>query len=99
MLMILVDLIVCRADCRHCNKVNIKSLIIDGNRPELLRIKQGDALVELGNAHSQTIKDCRILEPRLVQLSCVRLLEFGGALSLNRLARQAITTWTEKSDG
>lgn len=53
-----------KADCRHCNKVNIKSLIIDGNRPELLRIKQGDALVELGNAHSQTIKDCRILEPR-----------------------------------
>jgi hypothetical protein len=99
MLMNLVDLIVCRADCRHCNKVNIKSLIIDGNRPELLRIKQGDALVELGNAHSQTIKDCRILEPRLVQLSRVGFLKFDRALSLDRLARQALTTWTEKSDG
>jgi hypothetical protein len=53
-----------RADCRQCNGAVVKSLVIDGNRPELLRIKNGGALVEMGNAEGQVVRDCKVLEPR-----------------------------------
>ncbi|WVN85033.1 uncharacterized protein L203_100174 [Cryptococcus depauperatus CBS 7841] len=53
-----------RADCQQCSFAVIRSLIIDGNRPQLLRVPKGDALVEIGNAESQTVRDCRLYEPR-----------------------------------
>ncbi|WWC70769.1 uncharacterized protein I206_104720 [Kwoniella pini CBS 10737] len=53
-----------RADCQQCSHAIIKSLIIDGNRPQLLRIPKGDALIEIGNAEYQIVKDCRLYEPR-----------------------------------
>ena len=53
-----------RADCRECSYATIRSLIIDGNRPELLRIPKGGALVEIGNAEMQTVRDCKIYESR-----------------------------------
>ena len=53
-----------RADCSACNNISIRSLIIDGNRPLLLRVPKGEALVEMGNADGQEIRDCRLIEPR-----------------------------------
>ncbi|WWC62592.1 uncharacterized protein I303_105189 [Kwoniella dejecticola CBS 10117] len=53
-----------RADCQQCSHATIKSLIIDGNRPQLLRIPKGDALIEIGNAEYQLVKDCKLYEPR-----------------------------------
>lgn len=53
-----------RADCSACNSISIRSLIIDGNRPLLLRVPKGEALVEMGNADDQEIRDCRLIEPR-----------------------------------
>ncbi|WRT67769.1 uncharacterized protein IL334_004742 [Kwoniella shivajii] len=53
-----------RADCQGCSYAMIRSLIIDGNRPQLLRIPKGDALIEVGNAEYQTVKDCKLYEPR-----------------------------------
>lgn len=42
----------------------MSSLIIDGNRPLLLRVPKGEALVAMGNADDQTVEDCRLYEPR-----------------------------------
>ncbi|OXB37448.1 hypothetical protein LQV05_003528 [Cryptococcus neoformans] len=53
-----------RADCKQCSHAMIRSLVIDGNRPQLLRIPKGDALIEVGNAESQTVRDCKLYEPR-----------------------------------
>jgi hypothetical protein len=53
-----------RADCSNCHSITIRSLIVDGNRPLLLRVPKGEALVEMGNAEAQVIQDCRLLEPR-----------------------------------
>jgi hypothetical protein len=53
-----------RADCSACDNIAIRSLIIDGNRPLLLRVPKGEALVEMGNANGQEIRDCRLKEPR-----------------------------------
>jgi hypothetical protein len=59
----------CRGDCTSCGGVSIRSLIIDGNRPLLLRVDKGDALIELGNANGQTVEDCKLYEPRSVTVS------------------------------
>lgn len=56
-----------RADCKQCSHAMIRSLVIDGNRPQLLRIPKGDALIEVGNAESQTVRDCKLYEPRSVK--------------------------------
>lgn len=55
-----------RGDFKHCSHSTIRSLIIDGNRPQLLRIPKGGALVELGNSEFQTVRDCKLYEPRSV---------------------------------
>ena len=57
-----------RADCRECSNAMIRSVIIDGNRPEMLRVPKGEALVEMGNGEGHTIRDCRLYEPRWVAL-------------------------------
>ena len=57
-----------RADCDTCSHSTIESLIIDGNRPQLLRIPKGGALIETGNGEGQTVRNCRLYEPRLVTL-------------------------------
>ncbi|ODO05275.1 hypothetical protein L198_01967 [Cryptococcus wingfieldii CBS 7118] len=66
--MLLVDgpdlAVAIHADCQRCSFAMIRSIIIDGNRPQLLRIPKGEALVEIGNAESQTVKDCKLYEPR-----------------------------------
>jgi hypothetical protein len=41
-------------------------LVIDGNRPLLLRVPMGEALVELGNANGQLVENCKLYEPRSV---------------------------------
>ncbi|KAG8966672.1 hypothetical protein FRC03_011507 [Tulasnella sp. 419] len=53
-----------KGDCNECNGIQLQNLIIDGNRPNLLRIKKGSALVEMGNANNQIVRGCRIYEPR-----------------------------------
>jgi len=53
-----------RADCDTCSHATIQSLIIDGNRPQLLRIPKGGALIETGNGEGQTVRNCRLYEPR-----------------------------------
>ncbi|WWD18457.1 hypothetical protein CI109_102909 [Kwoniella shandongensis] len=53
-----------KADCQQCSYAMIRSLEIDGNRPIMLRIVKGDALIEVGNAESQTVRDCKLYEPR-----------------------------------
>jgi hypothetical protein len=63
-----VGLLTPRADCDTCSHATIQSLIIDGNRPQLLRIPKGGALIETGNGEGQTVKNCRLYEPRLVTL-------------------------------
>jgi hypothetical protein len=55
-----------RADCNDCSFATVQSLVIDGNRPQLLRVPLGGALVELGNGEGQTVRDCRLYEPRCV---------------------------------
>ncbi|EIW73699.1 hypothetical protein TREMEDRAFT_24408 [Tremella mesenterica DSM 1558] len=52
------------ADCKQCSWAMIQSLIVDGNRPLLLRVPSGAALIEVGNAEGQTVRDCRLYEPR-----------------------------------
>jgi hypothetical protein len=46
--------------------VTVQDLIIDGNRPLLLRMPMGEALVELGNANDQKVENCKLYEPRCV---------------------------------
>ncbi|KAI9631985.1 pectin lyase fold/virulence factor [Dioszegia hungarica] len=53
-----------QADCKKCSGAVIRSLEVDGNRPNLLRVKLGGALLELGNADDQMVRDCRLYEPR-----------------------------------
>ncbi|ORY28451.1 pectin lyase fold/virulence factor [Naematelia encephala] len=53
-----------QADCKACGFATIKSIVVDGNRPQLFRVPMGQALVEMGNADGQTIRDCRLYEPR-----------------------------------
>ncbi|WVQ82978.1 hypothetical protein IAT38_005116 [Cryptococcus sp. DSM 104549] len=53
-----------RADCPDCSFAMIRSLAIDGNRPVLLRVPLGEALIEIGNGESQTVRDCKLWEPR-----------------------------------
>lgn len=37
---------------------------MDGNRPQLLRVVGGEALLELGNANDQSVEHCKLYEPR-----------------------------------
>lgn len=53
-----------KADCAQCSGGQIRSLQVDGNRPMLLRVPKGGALLELGNSERQTVRDCRLWEPR-----------------------------------
>lgn len=53
-----------QADCSQCSGAIVKSLIIDGNRPLLLRVPKGDALIEMGNAERQSVIGCKLFEPR-----------------------------------
>jgi hypothetical protein len=62
-----------RADCDTCSHSTIESLIIDGNRPQLLRIPKGGALIETGNGEGQTVRNCRLYEPRYVLLGSLGL--------------------------
>lgn len=52
------------ADCKQCSQATISNLIIDGNRPQLLRVPRGEALIETGNAYDQKVTGCRLFEPR-----------------------------------
>lgn len=58
-----------RADCSDCSYTTIRSLIVDGNRPLLLRVLNGGALIETGNGEGQSVRDCRLYEPRSVILN------------------------------
>ncbi|WRT65433.1 uncharacterized protein IL334_002376 [Kwoniella shivajii] len=56
-----------QGDCRRCARVGIKSLIIDGNRKKLGRMKNTDdstGLIVLGGNEGQSIKNCWIKNPR-----------------------------------
>ncbi|RSH89370.1 hypothetical protein EHS25_002482 [Saitozyma podzolica] len=53
-----------QADCDDCSYATIKSIEVDGNRPLLLRIPKGAALIETGNGEGHTVKDCKLYEPR-----------------------------------
>ncbi|KAL7409718.1 hypothetical protein BDY24DRAFT_402237 [Mrakia frigida] len=53
-----------KGDCTSCSNIAISSLVIDGNRPLLLRVPLGEALVELGNANNQLVENCKLYEPR-----------------------------------
>lgn len=68
-----------RADCDTCSYATIQSLIVDGNRPQLLRIPKGDALIETGNGEGQTVRDCRLYEPRCASLSLIYPMGVRGA--------------------
>lgn len=52
------------ADCKQCGQATISNLAIDGNRPQLLRVPKGGALIEIGNAEGQRVTGCRLYEPR-----------------------------------
>ncbi|KAL1412889.1 hypothetical protein Q8F55_000638 [Vanrija albida] len=52
------------ADCKACSYATIDGLIVDGNRPQLLRVPKGGALIEVGNADGQAVTNCRLYEPR-----------------------------------
>lgn len=53
-----------RADCKECSFATIRSLEVNGNRPLLLRVPVGGALLELGNGEGQIVRDCKLYEPR-----------------------------------
>ncbi|OCF58297.1 hypothetical protein L486_04328 [Kwoniella mangroviensis CBS 10435] len=58
---------VIQGDCRRCARVGVRSLIIDGNRKKLGRIKNMDdaaGLVILGGNEGQSVKNCWIKNPR-----------------------------------
>lgn len=52
------------ADCKACSYATIEGLIVDGNRPQLLRVPKGGALIEIGNGDGQAVTNCRLYEPR-----------------------------------
>ncbi|WOO77376.1 uncharacterized protein LOC62_01G000959 [Vanrija pseudolonga] len=52
------------ADCKACSYATIDGLIVDGNRPQLLRVPKGGALIEIGNGDGQAVTNCRLYEPR-----------------------------------
>ncbi|TXT13540.1 hypothetical protein VHUM_00907 [Vanrija humicola] len=52
------------ADCKMCSYATIDGLIVDGNRPQLLRVPKGGALIEIGNGDGQAVTNCRLYEPR-----------------------------------
>jgi hypothetical protein len=58
--------------------VTIKDLIIDGNRPLMLRMPMGDALIELGNSNDQRVENCKLYEPR-----CAVGEQLAGAAALH----------------
>ncbi|CAK9781012.1 hypothetical protein CC85DRAFT_269460 [Cutaneotrichosporon oleaginosum] len=51
-------------DCPGCDYLTVSDVIIDGNRPQLLRIPKGEALIEMGNADGHRVTGCRLYEPR-----------------------------------
>ncbi|KAJ9103736.1 hypothetical protein QFC21_002196 [Naganishia friedmannii] len=83
-----------KADCSNCHSITIRSLIVDGNRPLLLRVPKGEALVEMGNAEAQVIQDCRLLEPREGDWKSCR-----GGIIKNNVIGPAGEEWDEEYDG
>ena len=56
-----------QGDCRRCARIMVTSVVVDGNRKNLGRIKDvNDAtgLVVIGGNDGQTVKDCRLTDPR-----------------------------------
>ncbi|BEJ14967.1 hypothetical protein CspHIS471_0407340 [Cutaneotrichosporon sp. HIS471] len=51
-------------DCPGCDGLTVSDLIVDGNRPQLLRVPMGEALIEMGNADGHHVTGCRLFEPR-----------------------------------
>lgn len=51
-------------DCQGCDWLTVSDLIVDGNRPQLLRIPKGEALIAMGNAEGHHVTGCRLYEPR-----------------------------------
>lgn len=52
------------ADCQGCDGLTLSNLIVDGNRPQMLRVPGGEALIEMGNAEGHRVTGCRLYEPR-----------------------------------
>ncbi|GMK53839.1 hypothetical protein CspeluHIS016_0104250 [Cutaneotrichosporon spelunceum] len=52
------------SDCPGCDHLTVSDLIVDGNRPQLLRIPLGEALIEMGNGEGHRVTGCRLFEPR-----------------------------------
>ncbi|KAG8991722.1 hypothetical protein FRB94_012283 [Tulasnella sp. JGI-2019a] len=91
-----------KGDCEDCNGIAIRNLIIDGNRPALLRVRKGTALVEIGNAANQVVQGCRIYDPRAWSALHVRegdRLQCSGALIENNDIGPCGEEWDETYDG
>ncbi|GHJ83770.1 hypothetical protein NliqN6_0172 [Naganishia liquefaciens] len=91
-----------KADCTACTNISIRSLVIDGNRPLLLRVPKGEALVEMGNADGQEIRDCRLIEPRGWSALHFREGDWkscSGGVIRNNVIGPAGEEWDEEYDG
>jgi hypothetical protein len=55
-----------QGDCRRCARIKIHSLVIDGNREVLGRMTEFDpnGLIVIGGNEGQSIKQCKIMDPR-----------------------------------
>lgn len=55
-----------QGDCRRCARIGVRSLIIDGNRQGLGRMVEYDpsGLVVIGGNEGQSIRECKISDPR-----------------------------------
>lgn len=56
-----------QGDCRRCKGVQVRSLVVDGNRKKLGRTKPDDdspGLVVLGGNEGQVVRDCLLRDPR-----------------------------------
>lgn len=56
-----------QGDCRRCKGVQVRSIVVDGNRKKLGRAKpdeDGPGLVVLGGNEGQVVRDCLLKDPR-----------------------------------
>ncbi|KAG8843738.1 hypothetical protein FRB96_003864 [Tulasnella sp. 330] len=91
-----------KGDCKACNNIAIRHLIVDGNRPALLRVKKGTALIELGNAENQIVQGCRLYDTRSWSTLHLRegdRMQCSGALIENNDIGPCGEEWDESYDG
>ena len=94
-----------QGDCRRCKGVQIRSVVVDGNRKKLLRARPDEdstGLVVLGGNEGQVIRDSVLKDPRGYTALHIRegdKLQCKGAQVLNNVIGPVGEEYDEAKDG